>query len=197
MATTPADESDPERFDDFVCRIHLEIDPPHSVILFAPGCDGRKFVGVFQEVWGKVPSEDRNALLAYWRQSGDWFPTVELSDLWLDSSTSFGQTSLSGKQFRFSARDFAEFPDEVASWIVAHELAHSYRHASGLVRSGESESEKERETDEIATSWGFCKAHRILLGIMQQDQGHSVAEACAEMRRIESSPDESNQDELA
>jgi hypothetical protein len=158
--------------------------PRHKFQLFTWGEDGTGFVRVFRSCWKKIPSGARRAMLAHWR-SGDLphYPSVELSKLWVDSNGSFGQVTASGMKLKFSAEDFAIFPDSIAGWVIAHELAHVYQSALGRPPDGVNVERYEREADDIAKRWGFDNTPTNLLRSLTQMQRLSVVEACKKLVR--------------
>jgi hypothetical protein len=156
------------------------------LLLIAEGDGAKSFVRLFRDCWKRIPFKARRAILAHWQNSPvSWYPKIELSNSWGDAQTCFGQVRHAGLEVRFSAKDFALLPDEVASWIIAHELAHVYQKATGKRPGGDALESNEEDADEIAPSWGFDRTLRAFLGHLQASEGLSVEDACkrlAEMR---------------
>ena len=164
---------------------YLTLLPGHKIRLTAWGSGGKDFVRLFRGCWKQIPTKGRRAILAHWRSAGyEPCPVIELSNMWADSDTCFAQVTRRGMVLRFSAKDFATFPDSVARWIVAHELAHVYQKAIGRDPGGSSTKDNENEADEIAEGWGFNRMPRLVLGLLQQNRNLSVAEACKELAQM-------------
>lgn len=112
----------------------------HEIRLTVWGDGGQKFVRLFRACWDQLPYKARRLILTYWKSGKTASePLIELSDMWVDSKTSFAQVTDQGTELRFSARDFALLPVLVARWVVAHELAHVYQKALGRRPGGVSE----------------------------------------------------------
>lgn len=131
--------------------------PRHNYPLLASPELGPWFIRMFRKCWTQIPSATRRTILHYWRNGCMRCPSFELSDMWRDSTKSYGQVTFCGFQVRFSAKMFQlmhEKQELLAHWIVAHELAHVYQWAIGTARVGD-EFEVERDADRIARDWGF------------------------------------------
>jgi hypothetical protein len=130
---------------------HYKLLPRHRIMAFTGGEDGRPFVQLFRRCWQKMPALARRRILKHWRTSG-WqpIPIIEFSNMWFDSLESFGQVGQRGLEIHFSADDCAVLPCTVCEWIVAHEMAHAYRHAIGVNVAAMSTEQNEQETDSVA-----------------------------------------------
>ncbi len=103
--------------------------------------DGEGFVAAFRLCWGRLPELDRQHLLDYWAASAySHLPAFELSNLWPDEVDAHAQVTEAGYQLRFNAASFGVLPQEVALFIIAHELGHVYRWANGNRQFDEPES---------------------------------------------------------
>jgi hypothetical protein len=120
----------------------------------------------------------QGVILAYWKTSKvPQIPIFELSNLWSDSEANFAQVGDNGMLMRFSFGDFAVFPNTIALWVIAHELAHVYQKAIGRVPGGISELENETDANRIAAEWGFEQRPLVMLKLLTQGGLLSVGEA--------------------
>jgi hypothetical protein len=99
--------------------------------------------------------------------------------MWGDAAFSFAQVGGNGMTLRFSADDFMVFPDKIAQWIIAHELAHVFQKATGRVPGGQNENED--DANRIAHGWGFDNAPVLMLKLLIQERQLSVAKAVREI----------------
>lgn len=161
----------------------------HSWVLVADTDRVESFLCLFRSCWDKVPAAAQTAITEHWGGSPvPLHPKIELSDCWADSNDCFAQTGFNGMELRFSRRDFAILPDSVATWIIAHELAHVYQKAIGRRPGGASEDENEADADSIASGWGFDKIMKVLLDA-QLRRGRSLDKACEVLRKFGTSFD--------
>lgn len=157
--------------------------PRYAFLLTAWDQGGERFIRLFRSCWKQLPRGSRRAIATFWKGGGKPYPVVELSNLWSDSEEkSFAQVSHGGTVLKFSAKDFAVFPDSIARWVIAHELAHVYQKTRGRTPGGRTEQENEQEADRIAASWGFDKTPTTLL-FLALCRRLSVEEACKEIVR--------------
>jgi hypothetical protein len=152
--------------------------PRHSIYTFTGGEDGRPFVRLFRECWKQIPIGARKRILAHWRAPRQkHLPIIEFSNMWFDSTKSFGQVRNNGREVRFSASDFAMLPRAVSKWIVAHELAHVYQKAIGRTPGGRNEDENEDHANSIVQQWGFDDGSKLMFDILRSETGLSIPDA--------------------
>jgi hypothetical protein len=97
--------------------------------------------------------------------------------MWGDTAFSFAQVGSNGMVLRFSADDFMVFPNKIAQWIIAHELAHVFQKATGRLPGGQSEGENEDDANRIAHGWGFDNTAVLMLKLLIQERQLSVEKA--------------------
>jgi len=142
------------------------------------------FIGIFQECWKRLPDSDRTRMLAYWKSSGiETWPMIELSTLWSDSKSCFGQVRGRGMEVRYNSASFQIFPRGMAQWFIAHELAHVFQKAEGKRPGGDEESRNEDDADCIVERWGFCRSAYTFFQI-QRSQGASVEDSCNCVKKL-------------
>jgi hypothetical protein len=148
----------------------LPLLPAHGVFLIVgrpqesdhPEIDGKAFARHFVAVWKRLPRSVRNKLLRYWR---DWPPgagrpaarvasrlRIELSRLQNPNECAY--CAHEGWTLRFQPYLNLLQAYKVEP-IIAHELAHAYRHAAGQSEPLEDVVASECDTIRIAMSWGF------------------------------------------
>lgn len=99
-------------------------------------------------------------------------------------SEAYGQVGRVGMELKFRQEAFACFPAEIARWVIAHELAHIYQKACGRQPGGANEEENEDDANNIANKWGFDQGYYLLLRMLREGGGLSLANGCAEVKRI-------------
>jgi hypothetical protein len=162
--------------------LHHRLLPDRRFRLTAFGEGGPQFVERFQTCWTRLTPATRAKIEAYWDSADDPnLPLIELSNLWRDWRTCFGQTTQIGMELKFSEGAFKYFPDVIADWVIAHELAHVYQKAMGRRPGGANEEENENDADEIASGWGFDNGPHNLMIMMMRNRAMSVEEACSEI----------------
>lgn len=98
-----------------------------------PKFEGQNFVGQFLEVWGKLPGNIRQHILARWRKYCPLTlvnPTIELSNEPVDGT--MATTDQTGCILTFYSAAFEIMPDEVGKFIIAHELLHVAQIEGGM-----------------------------------------------------------------
>jgi hypothetical protein len=108
----------------------------------------------------KIPGSIWNSLLnvTNGEKRSPWpgrTPFCELSNHWRGEATNYGQVTSRGYQIRFNAEAFSFLPEEVARFVIAHELAHVFQKAEGKRPGGANEVENEADADSIAERWEF------------------------------------------
>ena len=104
--------------------------------------DGPRFAGIFNFAWKKIPANARRQIVRYWRS----WRTLLVPDITLSAFpipirdlpvTGVGAhvTSL-GRELWFCTPWIMEGPDDLVAWVIAHELAHVYQHATNTMPSG-------------------------------------------------------------
>jgi hypothetical protein len=138
--------------------------------------DGEKFVVLFRRCWDRIPTDARQVIVAYWEKAGGPRnrPLFELSDCWADSAEAYAQVRLRGWELRFESESFQKLPDGVASFIIAHELAHVFYWASGG-QPDASEAAREANADATAKRWGFDKVARDSFRMLVKSGGFENA----------------------
>ena len=145
--------------------------------------DGQQFIKYFRHCWAKIPADEKQSILEYWKKEGDNYPFIELSDCWSDSKDCLGQCTQRCRVISFSANGFKHIPEAVAHWVIAHELGHVFQKTQGKAPGGESEEQNERDADNIVKRWGFENSHHNLLKWFWRGE-KTIEEACAEMKRF-------------
>ncbi len=110
------------------------------------------------------------------RRAGRPSPLIELSNMWADCETNFGQVRDAGLEIRFHAASFEVLPDEIGGSIIAHELAHVFQKALGMRPGGDNESDNETDADRITGEWGFDLG--VLKFLKTMDGDVSLREKC-------------------
>lgn len=162
------------------CKVSGEV-----IRLHCFGGDAPAFARLLCNVWNRIPMAVQQSIVEYWNLYGATYepplqPHFELSN-YLPVDV-YGQVNLNGMELKFSSSAFEVFPDSVASWVVAHELAHVYQKARGLPPGGDDYGENEEHADSLARSWGF-EEHRFQLMILLQNKIGSLELACQNINR--------------
>jgi hypothetical protein len=156
--------------------VKLLLIPEPQIWLLAVDCDGQTFKRQFHDCWKRIPLDSKQTICDFWRAVGPHWPVIELSNLWEDSKWKHAEVNNMGREVFFSATSFRSFPNTVAIWNIAHELAHIYQKACGRKPGGECEEENERDADRIAVEWGFNPRPNRLFGHLEST--HSFEYAC-------------------
>lgn len=138
----------------------IELDAASGLTLpdDGPGNRGR-FAAVFQGVWQKIPGEDRDRILVYWRKSRG-APLIDL----VSRFKLPGENDKYGDVIRFNAEAADWMPEDKLAGLIAHELAHVWHYGNPESESSKKTGRvpievltgiKEREADELATAWGY------------------------------------------
>jgi len=160
-----------------------------DLLLHSWGRNGDRFVKLFRHTWDQIPADVTHAILGFCLAHR---PMIELSDSWRPD-VSYGQVDcvIRGGQImeitiRFRAAAFACFPLAVAQWVIAHELAHIYEKACGRLPDPDPDAEDvtEERVNKIAEHWGFKQNSLLLIIMLQNNRGLSIADACAEVDRL-------------
>jgi hypothetical protein len=160
--------------------------PGHEFRVMCFNDDGMRFVKSFRSTWRRLPLIARRAILVYWRKKVEGRPKIELSNLWVSrgsSGQSFAEVACLGREMRFRQDVFVYLPQQVAHWVIAHELAHVYQWASGETPCN-NQYAHELDADDIVRKWGFSRESFSFLVMMRQNRGLSVADACREIEKL-------------
>ncbi len=150
----------------------LQLDGATAVRLWVFEGDATRLERIITDVWRGLSTGAREAIATFWR-NGD--PKVELSNLW-DSENCNAKLRGDGCTIKVSEEAFRNMPDDVARYVIAHELAHVFQKANGIwVRSGDDggplsferegvhwgdEPRLEDDADQTAGKWGFSPKER-------------------------------------
>ena len=152
----------------------------------APGA----FVELFRHTWSKLPLGARRSILASWRTRS--IPVqFELSDAW-SPSEAYAQVRNGGLKMCFRKSVFAQFPAKSGAWVISHELAHVFNHATGISHtdvladetlSAESrrnifEMLNEAAANNVAEDWGFSRSQLNFIEILSSEKSISIVDAC-------------------
>jgi hypothetical protein len=114
------------------------------------------FARCFRHVWGKIPRENRKAMLSFWRPCSIPPAIAPLIEI-VDDDRIGSEDARSGlfEKFFFRASLTTIFRDRMA-FVIAHELAAASRRIVGGRKSEVYSLENEqKETDDVARDWGF------------------------------------------
>jgi len=163
----------------------LRLLPRRKITVWVHSGDGERFVDLFRSCWKQLPQAVQRRISMHWKSTRDQYcPRIELSDIWGESQTCYGQVRNHGMEMRFSASKFDERPYHAARWVIAHELAHVYQKAIGRQPGGMNEDENERDADGLAKKWGFPSESSTLIDMLIGKLG--LEGACRRAGDIES-----------
>jgi hypothetical protein len=133
--------------------------------------DDERFARGFRKTWRRLGKDVRRSLTDYWRDPDIVymglqlvFPTIEVLDDWSGRNEGeAGVCKLNGHLFRFLAPLVDAMPDDILATLIAHELAHAYRAAVGILvldpdnpLTAEENGRDELETRQLVHgTWGF------------------------------------------
>lgn len=142
----------------------------------------RRFVDLFRSTWNRIPEHERRFVQEFWELS-QREPYCELSNLWMtESRSNYAQVTGLGCELRFLASAFLVLPDEVARFVIAHELAHVFQKAEGKSPGGACEEENEAEANSIAERWGFDRIGFLTFQMLVEYDG--LEAACRKVQLI-------------
>ncbi|MBI3824073.1 MAG: M48 family metallopeptidase [Planctomycetes bacterium] len=123
-----------------------------------------RFVTLFQSTWKRIPEDDRRLIGDYWSEAKPTrIPICELSNCWIDHAGKYGQCTANGYELRFDASAFLILPENVATFVIAHELAHVFQKAEGNCPGGANQQENEGDANFIAEKWKFDRIALLTL----------------------------------
>lgn len=122
-----------------------------------------KLIGGMERAWMRIPAACRVMMLNHWRgalqvEIAEAVPATVNGKLVNNAAAS---CDLCGRKLWFNARAVHVLDTDELACLVAHELAHSFRFATG--QPVLDYVANERATDALATSWGFPPVHRETL----------------------------------
>jgi hypothetical protein len=96
------------------------------------------FAELFRAVWRAIPARDRRTLRDYWRRkrdrmgAGARFPQIQVRERLIlrDGTHLHGLCEFDGLGLAFSLSSILSSQDKMP-YVVAHELAHAFRYATG------------------------------------------------------------------
>jgi hypothetical protein len=129
----------------------LDLTPSVHLQFRVKGGDGDRFARLFQEVFSRLPDNDRGIILRHWAEAV--YLSLELSNSWADHAEKLGNSAACGWELQFNAEEVDLAPEDAVRCLIAHELAHVYQYASGINRTPGFEFES--DAYERVKAWGF------------------------------------------
>jgi hypothetical protein len=146
----------------------FELVKSEHIYLTAVQGDGAKFASNFQTCWSTLPLQISTALLNHWNmprilaiKSYPYTPYFLLTDRLVGRADEGpGVTAAKvmdcGFFIQFWAPIFKKCPDEIATTLIAHELAHVYQYSQRKDPLKElGEGGMEREADMLLEAWNY------------------------------------------
>jgi hypothetical protein len=169
-----------------VRRGTLPLLPRHPKVRFYDMAgNAERFKTIFYQTWKRLPFGVRRRIIAYWR--ANWccpWPDVRFSPqicvykqlyvrdrgTGIAPTTVWGNCGSGGHRLEVDGTIIDKMPDAIACDLVAHELAHVFQHAAGMVDAIDEDGqpysilpqgdallpgEVENDADDLMVAWGF------------------------------------------
>ena len=122
----------------------------------------KEFARFFNGVWFNIPKPVRDTLKEHWHDGYGIELTKHLYqiDMIEGGDTVMGMVSDCGRtiQFHPDILNDAFTENDITHFVIAHELAHAYRHASNQYDyHPESHESEEDAADDLAREWGYLR----------------------------------------
>lgn len=134
----------------------LRLVPDQPIYMFAtPLLPEDRFARLFRTVWNGLPCDAVNSLIAHWAAGLKWrespCPRIGVLGDW-PGREGVAECTCLGHELLFTAWLVATQPDAGVAVAIAHELAHAWQFAVGII-SGRSKSAIEREANMLSRKW--------------------------------------------